>query len=125
MRHVTAKKLNLTAIPPYNVQNGINSERIITLELFDYLSNNSSENNYKFNKNIVYAGNPKKSPFIYQLDENKIKYNINIYGKGLDSDINKRIKYKGSFHPNDLPKDWKGSVGLVWDGNYDELDQDE
>ncbi len=107
------------------IRNGIAKEKILTLTLFDYLANDNDNNCVNFNEEIVYAGNPKKSPFIYQIDEKKIKYTINIYGIGIKCDINGKVKYKGSFQADNLPNEWNGSVGLVWDGNFDESDENE
>ena len=107
------------------IDNGINQNNIYVNELFDYLCNNQIEESNSFNGNIVYAGNMTKSPFINQLDESKLKYDICLYGQGLNEDINCKIKYKGKFQPEDLPSEWSGSVGLVWDGNFDESDKDE
>ena len=109
----------------YLVSHGINENYIYKNELFDYICNKEVNVTDKFNNNIVYAGNMTKSPFINQLDENKLKYNICLYGQGIDTDINNKVLYKGKFQPEDLPQEWSGSVGLVWDGNFDESDENE
>lgn len=98
---------------------------IINLEIFDYLFEVDNEME-SFNIDdpvIAYAGNLKKSPFIYSLDENKMNFKLNLYGVGIDKDINSRILFKGSFTPNDLPKNIKANLGLVWDGAYDSSDE--
>ena len=109
----------------YLIEQKISEEKLYVNELFDYLCKDTNITSNSFNGIIVYAGNAKKSPFINQLDEKQLKYSINIYGQGIEHDINKKVKYKGSFQPEDLPKEWDGSIGLVWDGNYDESDQNE
>ncbi len=107
------------------VKKGINSDYIYTNELFDYLCDSDITTSKSFNKSIIYAGNLNKSPFIKQLDNKKLRYKICLYGQGINDDINSKILYKGTFRPENLPKEWNGSIGLVWDGNYDESDQDE
>ena len=71
-------------------------EKIVNLELFDYLCKSSKERKNTFNpKNlkVVYSGNlaEDKCPFIYQLDDLEFDFNVNLYGVGLDG---KRIKNK-------------------------------
>lgn len=110
----------------YLIEKGLNENNIYILEMFDYLcQKKDNTKSDRFNNKIVYAGNMQKSPFIKQLDENKLKYSIELYGQGIDTDINQKIIYKGVFEPDNLPDEWNGSVGLVWDGNFDESDQNE
>ena len=110
------------------IENGIEKNKIHILELFDYLANDKLNEKYKVNKKnikLIYPGNLNrdKSPFLYQLDESKMKYELNIYGKGYDSNNkNKKVVYKGTFNP-DSPSSIEGDIGLVWDGNYDESDE--
>ena len=100
--------------------------------VFDYLSNNFKENNKKINLNnikVIYAGNLKKEkcPFIYELNEKKLKYSFNLYGLGIDKELlkkNKKINYRGSFDPENIEFIY-GDIGLVWDGHIDESDEDE
>ncbi len=104
---------------------------LYTLDLFDYLcdkKNDFQRENIEFDKNnlkIAYAGNLSevKSPFVYQLDEDKMNFTINLYGVGIDKDINEKMLYKGKFPPNELPDNIQGSLGLIWDGKFDESDE--
>ena len=101
------------------------------LELFDYICDKKSDFERKdtlIDKNnlqLVYAGNlvEVKSPFIYQLEEDKMKFKINLYGIGIDKDINGKLIYKGKYNPNELPDKIEGDLGLIWDGNFDESDE--
>lgn len=113
----------------YLEEQGVNS-KIYTLELFDYLCENEQEQNEdnEIKENIItYAGNlvDVKSPYIYQIEETKMKFNLNLYGVGLDESklLNKKISYKGKFSPDELPNKLTGKLGLVWDGNFDESDE--
>jgi len=104
--------------------------KIINLELFDYLcdrkENYTRENNInKDDFSVIYAGNLKreKSPFIYQIEEDKLKFKFHLYGIGREKDINSKLKYKGKFSPNELPDNLEGDLGLIWDGSFDESDE--
>lgn len=110
------------------IENGINQEKIYTLELFDYLCDKGNENKNEFNKknlSVAYTGNLDKAPFITQLEHDKMDFILNLYGM-LNIDIsNKKIKYKGKFLPEELPHVIEENLGLVWDGNLDESDEEE
>lgn len=108
---------------------GIQKEKMKTLDLFDYLCNKpENEETRTGNKKIVvYAGNllKKKSPFLYELDNEKMNFEMNIYGVGVEEIKNSKIKYKGKYLPDELPNHLEGNLGLVWDGNWDERDENE
>lgn len=106
---------------------GVKEEKLIILGIFDYLSNMSEDkksNGRVDNLQIVYAGNllREKSPFLYQLDDNKMNFSINLYGKGIEKSISENLIYKGAFKPDKLNL-IEGNIGLVWDGNFDESDE--
>lgn len=95
-------------------------DKIKVLYLFDYLSNSSITFSDLSKKEIVFAGNLNKSPFIRNL--NDLNGNLLFYLYGAHSPyINEGSKcvYNGKFQPDDL-SNIKGSWGLVWDG--DKLD---
>lgn len=96
---------------------GIEKEKIYNLQVFDYLAEGKINEKEKENKKkIIYTGNLKKekSPFIYELEDNKMKFDINLYGLGITKDISEKIKYKGSFEPeriNDLDGNFRTNLG--------------
>lgn len=113
------------------IENGIKENKIYVLDLFDYLCNGELEVKRNNVTNIqeakvVYAGNlsKEKSPFLHQLDENKMKFNMDVFGIGIDKDINNKISFKGKLHPEELPNKLPGNLGLVWDGCFDDSDED-
>ena len=113
----------------YLVAKGIDKSKIINLELFDYISNDTIETKYEFDKNdvkVVYPGNLsiEKSPFLYQLSEKEMKYKLLVYGVGINELNNDKIIYCGKFAPNQV-NTIKGDIGLIWDGNKDETDEKE
>lgn len=114
----------------YLVHNGINNKKIYVLELFDYLCEGDLQVERKVvntieDARIVYAGNLKKekSPFLYQLDNKKMKFKIDVFGIGIEADINDKISFKGKLSPEELPNKLTGNLGLVWDGFLDESDE--
>ena len=112
----------------YLISKGILDNKIYVLELFDYLANGTVNEKYKFDKKnvtLIYPGNLKKekSPFIYQLDSSNLNFKINLYGIGIDKDISNKLIYNGSFEPEEI-NGLVGDLGLIWDGNYDESDED-
>lgn len=111
----------------YLTDNGI-KKRIVVLGVFDYLVKKIGRRKKNFDPgsvSVIYAGSLKKekSPFIYQLDEDKMNFRLNLFGIGLDKDLGKKRKYFGAFSSDDLSA-LEGDVGLVWDGNYDESDEE-
>lgn len=113
------------------IMNDVEEKNIYELGIFDYLieenQKHSWDDDIQFQNNeILYAGNLKKdkSPFIYQLDEERMNFYINLYGIGNEKINNKKLLYKGSFEP-DNPTNISGKLGLVWDGNFDESDEKE
>ena len=111
-------------------KNGVKTPMII-LEIFDYLLQAGSEfkNNYenKVSKEpiIIYPGNlePRKSEFLYSLDEEKMNFKIFAYGSNYKENNNNKIIYKGVFSPDILPCKLEGDLGLVWSGKIDSTEE--
>ena len=101
-------------------------ENCIQNEIFDYLCREENlfirkiENN-EIQKNIIYAGNlaNSKSPFLYELCEEKMEFRMNVYGKRETLIKNRKINYCGSFKADILPDKLRGTLGLIWDGQLD------
>lgn len=101
---------------------GIKNEKLISIEIFDYLISNEKEIKSKTsesfkNQPIIIAGTLRlhKAKYIYYLPVN-VKFNL--YGVGYHEQADSvNIDYKGSFSPEQLPYELQGSFGLVWDGN--------
>ena len=99
------------------VKMGINKEKIISLEIFDYLIPNFIEDkNYDKDK-ILLAGNfdIRKTKYARILPE---KPDFDIYGINFENNnLPNNVHYKGSFSPEELPNHLQGGFGLVWDGD--------
>ena len=102
-------------------------KKIYSLELFDYLIDDGKIKKRSPELIVDYAGNLKriKAPFIYELNEDKMGFILNLYGNGLEEIGNSKIKAKGTFPSEQLPFNLSGNLGLIWDGELDDSDGDE
>ena len=99
------------------VKMGINKDKIVPLDIFDYLIPNFNEDkNYDKDK-ILLAGNfdIRKTRYARELPE---KPEFEIYGINFESEhLPNNVHYKGAFTPDELPNQLQGGFGLVWDGD--------
>lgn len=99
------------------VKMGISKEKIVPLEIFDYLIPNfNGDKNYDKDK-ILLAGNfdIRKTRYARELPE---KPEFEIYGINFeDENLPNNVHYKGAFTPDELPNHLQGGFGLVWDGD--------
>lgn len=106
----------------YMIKQGFDSERLVNLEIFDYLSDVSGFQPTKGNTpSIAIAGNLAigKCKYIYDICANGYNkdLNVNLYGNNFEiSKATDNMKWHGSFKPEELPKHLLGDFGLVWDG---------
>jgi hypothetical protein len=98
--------------------NGLTT-KVISLELFDYLSNDFAIIS-QGNKAIVFAGNLIKSNFIYSLYHLK-NVPFNVYGPNFSEEknaVNSKVYWQGEYGSQEIVKQLNGEFGLIWDGNY-------
>lgn len=109
----------------YLLDQGFSEERLICLEIFDYLADLSSVRKSSGEKlSVAIAGNliRGKSGYIYGIfDDNGKAVNqnltVHLYGSNFDGEsANGNTVYHGSFSPEDITKQLEGRFGLVWDG---------
>ena len=100
------------------VELGIPQEKLVCLEIFDYLCENVGKRQSK-NNGITVAGNLSsvKAQYIYKLinELSDSELVFNLYGPNFELENYKT--YYGSLSPESLIKEIKGSYGLIWDGN--------
>ena len=114
----------------YLEEQGIDA-KLISLDVFDYLCDGEVKENRKTIKTVndctlVYAGNltKEKSPFLHQLEKDKIKFKFNVYGTGTAlEDLKGIVDYKGKYPPDELPNLLEGNLGVVWDGAFNDEDE--
>lgn len=101
----------------YIVSKGIQQNRIINLELFDYMFDSLNEINA--NKNaICYAGSLDKAGFLREFSNELNNVSINVYGVGYSEKLSsEKVKYCGSYPSDVIHAKLDGVFGLIWDGN--------
>lgn len=103
------------------IEKGIPKEKIVVLEIFDYLQDNCSKfcDLPKYERKITIAGNldPTKCQYIAELKELHI-LKIQLYGPNFDNTLKAytNISYGGSLPSNVIPEKLTTGFGLVWDG---------
>lgn len=106
----------------YLINNGIDSKKIISLEIFDYLTETAVQRDLitpKETRKINIAGNlsKDKTEYIYKLPELGIEnYSVQLYGPFYSGEKSTKIVYNGKFPADELPKYLTTGFGLVWDG---------
>lgn len=96
----------------------ISLNKIVNLDLFDYLIEYKKIDYNKYKENaVVVAGNLdiEKCGYMYKLAEILKKFSLNAYGPNCKQE-NFSGNYKGSFLPEEIPSILSGKYGLVWDG---------
>ncbi|MDD3401829.1 MAG: hypothetical protein PHQ72_00535 [Hespellia sp.] len=92
---------------------------LVSLQIFDYYTNAPIVNRRFDTRRIevCFAGNlsPRKTGFLYRLDENDMKIKFNIYGR-KEKEL-KKLCYCGCYEPERLPEVLQGQFGLIWEGN--------
>ncbi len=99
----------------------ISGEKLINLELFDYLSDSQTKRAEEPSADFCIAGNLAKGKcsYIYDMfsDGHNSRINVNLYGNNYEEGTIGNLHYCGSFKPDILPEILDGRFGLVWDGN--------
>lgn len=95
------------------MDNGIDIP-MITLEIFDYLSDFQPDADINFTKSVCFAGNLSKAKFLDNLSLNYVT--LAVYGPHATGNYHHGVKYDGQYSPDDLPSHLTQAFGLVWDG---------
>ena len=97
--------------------NGLKN-RIISLEVFDYLGQVSDLTKKSSISTINFAGNLTKSAFIYSLSEVK-NWNFCLYGSNFQPLRNanqQNVQWVGEYGPEEILNRLHDGFGLIWDG---------
>lgn len=101
------------------LEQGVSEEKLICIEIFDYLTQDDHTKQPLFEKSISVAGNldPAKSRYVTQLKELE-GVNVHLWGSNYDeqASANINIEYHGAVSSNELPQLLNRGFGLVWDG---------
>lgn len=93
-------------------------QRILELEMYDYLNAKEPTEQPAQKGAIVFAGNLEKAPFVSQLSSIP-SLAFHIYGDENSLPASSNIHYKGKTDPRLLPSLLanEGAYGLIWDGS--------
>lgn len=95
-------------------QNGI-TVPMVSLEIFDYLSEFEPKSDYQLKKTVCFAGNLSKAKFLNELSLNNAT--LSVYGPNAARKYGNGIQYEGQYSPDELPSHLTQNFGLVWDGS--------
>lgn len=101
------------------VRLGVDREKIINLEIFDYLNDENKKAKAHYGGSIIIAGNlaPDKAGYLNDLKNIK-DVDFNLYGFNYTEEYDgKNVHYKGNFSPEELVESLDGGFGLIWDGD--------
>ena len=96
---------------------GIPEDKVVSLEIFDYVIPHYVEKTTYEKNTVIVAGNfdIRKTKYARQLPESP---EFSIYGINFEEEhLPKNVHYKGAFSPDELPHHLQGGFGLVWDGD--------
>ena len=99
------------------VRLGIPEDKVVSLEIFDYVIPHYVEKTTYEKNTVIVAGNfdIRKTKYARQLPESP---EFSIYGINFEEEhLPKNVHYKGAFLPDELPHHLQGGFGLVWDGD--------
>ena len=97
----------------------IDENRLINLEIFDYLQNSSEGISPLFKKQITIAGNLDVNKCAYIKELTRLEeLEIQLYGPNYNNDLlgKENIHYGGSIPSDKLPNLLNEGFGLIWDG---------
>ena len=106
----------------YLISKGFDPQRLVSLELFDYLTDAGYalpvENN---ETSVAIAGYlaPGKCSYLYRIHDNgnNAHLKVHLFGNAFEpKDASSGLIYHGSFPPEEISEHLRGKFGLVWDG---------
>lgn len=101
------------------MKQGVAEERLITLEIFDYLQEHGGEKQVSFERSVTIAGNldTNKSRYLGQLGALK-GVRVCLYGPNYDTALSgaENVEYCGNVAGDVIPDKLERGFGLVWDG---------
>lgn len=110
------------AMRRYLISRGFRAEKLVSLEIFDYLTEAGLKTPSEEDKNsISIAGYlaPGKCSYLYHIHDNghNSHLKVHLYGNAFEpKDASAGLIYHGSFPPEEIAKHLRGKFGLVWDG---------
>jgi hypothetical protein len=99
------------------ISKGVPGDKLVVLEIFDYLRKNVNEKIPEFERSVTIAGNldVKKSAYLGKLPE--IDCSFRLYGPNYSLGQTSNLSYGGVLSPDQIPKVLNRGFGLIWDGD--------
>lgn len=106
----------------YLIHKGIAPQKIVVLEIFDYLCDEKRKKMevMREKNSIAIAGNlaSNKCGYLYKFIESNPTLHIDLYGANYEGKEEfPNAEYHGSFAPEKLPSEITSAFGLIWDGS--------
>lgn len=103
------------------LEEGVPPEKLISLEIFDYLISPLPERKAPEGFSLCIAGNlsREQTGYLYALiDDPERTYPLHLYGPGFEGETDeaRQIFYHGILPADELPHRLEGAYGLVWGG---------
>lgn len=102
------------------VGRGVPQEKIVSLEIFDYLQKGAPAQRPQFSRSITVAGNLDtiKCGYVAGLGELS-DVQVDLYGVNFDESMRacENVTYHGAFPADVIPTKLTRGFGLVWDGS--------
>ena len=99
------------------LKKGVAEDKLVVLQIFDYLQPSDAYEKPGFERAISIAGNldVTKSKYLAQLPDIP-EIGMHMYGPNFTLESNERIQYHGSFPADQIANELRSGFGLVWDG---------
>lgn len=119
MRHADAIIVHNNKMKTYLIDQGINADKLISLEIFDYLISQPAEKPAQFEKSMTIAGNLDIQKCGYLKDIGTLCHiHFHLYGSNYSLENQMaNVTYHGIVDSGVLPSMLTAGFGLVWDGS--------
>lgn len=96
----------------------IEKNKLINLEIFDYLFLKKTDKKTDISECVTIAGNLRKEKAGYIYDLKLVENDFTLFGVGYNTELTiPNITYKGAIPPDEIVDRLEGKYGLVWDGD--------
>lgn len=121
LKHMNQVICHNEEMKKYLLEKGFLDKKLVTLGIFDYLTDEENNIQTSDENSVSIAGNlaTGKSGYIYELIDNLkgTDIKLNLYGNNFDESMaNENCVWHGSYPAEKLPGIISGKFGIVWDG---------
>ncbi|MCD5452082.1 glycosyl transferase [Lactobacillus delbrueckii] len=105
-----------TIMRDYMIKRGVDKEKLVVLQIFDYLVDNKEIENASFSRSVTIAGNLDVEKTAYLGKLGKVKSKFVLYGPNFTQESSSNLDYRGLIPSNEIPEKLHEGFGLIWDG---------